>query len=313
VFNPYYFWVLTLGAGGILTGLYIFFRRWRWQRLVEDTPQARIRSAPQGFVKLSGRAQAVDGKPLRAPLSGRRCVWWTFRVEQRRRNGRAVGFGWSSCDSGTSDQPFILADGNDHCLVYPQGAEVEASERKVWYGASPDDVPLALQGGMNVGFGQSCRYVEAVLTEDTELAVLGDLRANTGSLTNASEDEAAVLLEQWKHNQKALLARFDADHDGRIDATEWEAARAAALIEARQNKIQQAPEQRVSVLAKPRNSQPFLIAALSAGQLARTERWRALAGLAITMASLIITCYAIAVMRSIEDGSRSPPDQLDSR
>ena len=102
-------------------------------------------------------------------------------------------------------------------------------------------------------------------------------------------------------NQKALMARFDADHDGEIDAAEWETVRAAAFAEARQNNVDQAPEERVSVLANPRGDQPFLIAAQSTERPARIERRRALAGLALTLASLIVTCYAIAHIRSGKD------------
>jgi len=311
VFTPYDLAVLFFGSAGILTGLYIFFRRWHQQRLVEDTPEARIRSAPQGYVKLSGRARSMDGKPQRAPLSGRSCVWWTYQVEQRQ-NSRLPGISWLLSDSGTSDRPFLLIDQSDHCLVDPAGAEVEASDRKVWYGNSPDDVPLALFGGLNVGFGRNCRYVEAILSEDAQLAVLGEFRANTASMTNALEDEAAALLDQWKRDQPALLARFDGNHDGRVDAAEWEAARAAALTEARQNKIQQAPERRISVLAKPRGAKPFLIAARSAGQLARTEKGRAMAGLAIALLSLIVTCYAIAHARSDHDRTEASQNYVSN-
>jgi len=48
------------------------------------------------------------------------------------------------------------------------------------------------------------------------------------------------------------------------------------------------------VLARPRGHQAFLIAAQSARQLARTEGRRALAGLALTLLSLVLTCHAIA-------------------
>ncbi len=308
VLNPYYLTVVFFGSAGILAGLYLFFRRWREQRLVEDTPEARIRSAPQGYVKLSGRARAVDGKLQRAPLSGRNCVWWTYRVEERR-NNRLGSFSWHGTDSDTCAQPFLLADQADQCLVDPDGAEVEPSERKVWYGNAPDDVPVALWGGLNVGIGQNCRYVEAILSEGAQLTVLGEFRANTGSVTNSLEDEAAALLDQWKHDQKTLLQRFDRNHDGRIDAAEWETARAAALAQAQQNKIQQAPERRISVVAKPRNAQPFLIAAQSAAQLAGTERWRALAGLAVALASLIITCFAMTRIRAGEDRAEISRDR----
>jgi hypothetical protein len=304
-FNPYYLVLALLGSAGILAGLYIFFRRWRQQRLIEDTPEARIRSAPQGYVKLAGRARSLDGEALRAPLTGRRCVWWTYRIEQREHSGRGAVL-WRHGDSGTSDQSFLLTDESDHCLVNPQGAEVEPSDRKVWYGNSPDDVPPALLGGFRFGFGQNYRYIEAILNEDAQLSVLGDIRANTSSVTNTIGDEAAALLSQWKQNQPGLIARFDSNHDGHIDAAEWEAARAAALSEAQQNRLRQAPEARVSVLAKPNGNRPFLIAAQSARQLARTERRRAVAGLALTMLSLIVTCHAIAHVRNAAARSISP-------
>jgi hypothetical protein len=296
VLNPYCLVGICSGSAGMLTGLYLFFRRWQQQRLIEDTPQARIRSAPQGYVKLSGRARCADGKLLRAPLTGRPCVWWSYRV-QRRENNRLAGISWRYGDSGTSDQPFLLIDQSDHCLVDPDGAEVEPSDRKVWYGDSPEDVPLALQGGLNVGLGGNCRYTEAILSEDAQLAILGEFRTNTGSAANALEDEAAALLDQWKHDQPALLARFDTNHDGHIDASEWEAARAAALTQAQHNKLHQAPEQRIGMLSKP-GGKPFLIAAQSETQLARTERRRALAGLALTLLSLVVTCFAIAHLRA---------------
>jgi hypothetical protein len=299
--SPFFLAVAVGGGAGVLTGLYIFFRRWWQQRRVEDTPPARIRSAAQGYVRLSGRAQAADGNALRAPLTGRRCVWWTYRIKQRGGGGGESILRHRN-DSGTSDQPFLLIDQSDHCLIDPEGAEVEPSDRKVWYGNSADDIPPALWGGFLFGFGQRYRYTEAILKEDDQLSVLGELRAATGSATNTIADEAAALLSRWKQDQKRLLARFDANHDGRIDAAEWETARAAALIEARQNMLQQAPEQRVCVLARPRDKQPFLIAALSAGQLARTERWRATAGLALTLFSLIVTCLAIAHVRSVVAG-----------
>jgi hypothetical protein len=290
--NPYHLAAAVASSAGIFGGLYIFFHRWRQQRLVEDTPASRIRSAPQGYARISGRARRVGDKALRAPLTGRSCVWWSYRVEQRERCGRYANL-WHRNDSGTSNQPFLLVDQGEHCLVDPDGAEVEPSDRKVWYGNSPDEIPLALLGGFILGFGHAYRYIEAILTEEAQLSVLGEFRVNTGSTTNTIDDEAAALLSRWKRDQQALLARFDANHDGRIDGAEWEAARIAAHSEAQRNKLQQAPEERVNVLGKPRGKQPFLIAAQSARQLARTERWRALGGLALTLLSLIVTCYAI--------------------
>jgi E3 Ubiquitin ligase len=290
--NSHYLFLLLLGSVGMLAGLYIFFRRWHELRLVQDTPTARIRSAPQGYVKLVGRARA-PGKALRAPLSGRHCVWWHYKVEQRR-NGSLDYLRWLQCDSGTSDAPFLLADEDAQCMIDPDGAEVEPSERKTWTGTSGLAPPRSLLGGAPFSLDENYRYTEALVLENAELSVLGELRADTGSITNTFDDEAAALLGRWKQDQRSLLARFDADHDGRIDAAEWDAARAAALAQARQNMLHQPPEQRINRLVRPHGGQPFVIAARSAEQLARLEGWRALSGLALTVVSVIVTSYAIA-------------------
>jgi hypothetical protein len=296
VVNHFYLVLAMLGSAGIAVSVRMFFCRWRQRRLLEDTPTAHIRSAPQGYVKLGGRARSVDGKSLRAPLTGRSCVWWSYRVEQRSNYVRAANR-LLNINCGTSDQPFLLIEQGDHCLVDPEGAEIEPSDRMVWYGDSPDDIPPPRWGGVTIGFGHSYRYVEAILTEDAELSVLGEFRADTRVVTSTIADEAAALLSRWKQNQPALIARFDANHDGVIDAAEWETARAAALVEAQRDRLQKAPEARVCVLAKPRGHEPFLIAAQSARQLARIEGRRALAGLALTLLSLVVTCHAIAHMR----------------
>jgi hypothetical protein len=294
--NHFYLVLAMFGSAGIALGVHMFFRRWWQRRLLEDTPTAHIRSAPQGYVKLGGRARSVDGKSLRAPLTGRSCVWWTYCIEERGSYARAANR-LLNINRGTSDQPFLLIEQGDHCLVDPDGAEIEPSDRQVWYGNSIDDIPPPRWGAVTMGFGHSYRYVEAILTEDAELSVLGEFRADTRMVANTIADDAAALLSRWKQNQRALIARFDANHDGVIDAAEWETARAAALAEAQRDRLQRAPEARVCVLAKPRGHQPFLIAAQSARQLARTEGRRARAGLALTLLSLVVTCHAIAHMR----------------
>jgi hypothetical protein len=223
-------------------------------------------------------------------------VWWTYRIEQRSSYVRAANR-LLNINRGTSDQPFLLIEQGDHCLVEPDGAEIEPSDRKVWYGDFPDDIPPPRWGGAAIALGHSYRYVEAILTEDAELSVLGEFRADTRMVTNTIADEAAALLGRWKQNQPALIARFDANHDGCIDAAEWEVARTAALAEAQRDRLRKAPEARVCVLGKARGHQPFLIAAQSARQLARTEARRALAGLTLTLLSLILTCHAIAHIR----------------
>jgi hypothetical protein len=286
--------ILFSSLAGVSFGLYSFFRRWQQQRLLQDTPQARIRSAAQGFVKLSGRAKPLSGKSLRAPLSGRSCVWWKYTVRTR---AWGPATNWRIGDWGTSDEPFLLSDDAEHCLVDPQGADVEPSDRRVWFGESPRTPALSILGFSPFASRRTNRYMEAIILEDAQLSVLGELRTNSGSVANSLDDEARTRLAEWKTDQSRLLRRFDANHDGKIDQDEWEQARLAARVDVQNEQLRQAPEERLNVLRKPSEGRPFLIAALSCAQLERKEGRRAITGLALTLLCLVAACYAMAQLR----------------
>jgi hypothetical protein len=279
--------LLVLSLAGLLYGLYLFFRRWRQQRLLQDMPQARIRSAPEGYVKLWGRARA-SGSPLRAPLTHRACVWWSFSVESRSGVAR-----WRVSDAGTSDDPFFLFDDVDHCLLEPRGAEVEPSDRRVWSGDAPDDLPLALLGKSAVTIAASHRYTETVILEDAALSVLGEYRARSEEIVQSIDEQAHAKLTQWKRDQSALLARFDADHDGKISPAEWDQAREAAVAAVRDEHLRSSPLERLGVIARPADGRPFLVGAATSHRLADIEAHRAMWGLALAVASLVAACWVL--------------------
>jgi hypothetical protein len=291
--------LLLLSLAALLYTLYRFFHRWHEARLLQDTPLARVRSAPQGYVKLTGLAHAPPDAPTRAPLSGRACVWWTFKVEERVSTfGRSR---WQRTDGGTSDTPFLLKDVDGQCLINPLDAEIEPSETNVWIGGCEECWPGATEPSSrlrismaHLGFRGDRRLQESLILEDAKVSVLGELRTDSGGATNAVGDEAAALLGVWKRDQQALLARFDTDHDGRLNASEWEAVRAAAVEQVQHDRLQARPAERVSTLGKPNDGRPFLIAALSAEQLAQREGRRALAALALVAIALVASCYALS-------------------
>ncbi len=92
------------------------FRELRTQRLVRDTPTARIRSMPMGLVELCGRAQPRSEQA--APFSGRPCVYWEVDVATRAKNS------WHVVHREASGHPFYLRDETGLALVYPAGATV---------------------------------------------------------------------------------------------------------------------------------------------------------------------------------------------
>jgi hypothetical protein len=297
--DSYYVKLLLVSLAALLYTLYRFFRRWHDARLLQETPLARVRSAPQGYVKLTGLAQALPDTPMRAPLSGRPCVWWSFQVEERVETlGRS---NWQRTDGGTSDSPFLLKDSDGQCLINPLDAEIEPSETNVWVGGCeqcwPGGTPPsgAVRGAMaRFGVLADRRLQESLILENAKVSVLGELRTDSGGATNALGDEAAALLSQWKHDQQALLARFDTDHDGRLSMAEWEAARGAAIAQVQHDRLNQRPAERVSTLGKPNDGRPLLIAALSAEDLAQREGRRAFAALALVAMALAASCYALS-------------------
>jgi hypothetical protein len=283
--------LLALSLAGVGFGLYGFFHRWKQRRWLEETPEARIRSAAQGYVRLCGRAAPLGLKPLRAPLTGRPCVWWKYTVRSRDQRPNS----WSGGQTETSAEPFVLTDESHSCVIDPQGADVEPSERRVWVGDSSPELATWPLSFFRLGSSRhESSYVEEIILENAQLSVLGQLRTGSTSLTHSLEDEVAAKLMQWKADQTALLARFDANHDGKIDPDEWEQARCAARVEAERERLTRPAEPARTFLQKPTEGRPYLIAALSPEKLAARDGRRALAGLALTLVSMVVAGYVLA-------------------
>ena len=256
-----------------VSALFRFFVRLRRDRLVADTPAVRIRSAAQGYVKVTGRAVPAGPAPTAAPLSSRPCVWWAYEIAQEQRDSKGNA-NWHTVESAVSVELFALVDDDgSRCLVGPVSAEITPTTRKVWYGS---------EGGW--------RYTERLLGVGERLCVMGELRSHSelGDVNVAT----AAKLHEWKQDQQALLARFDVNHDGKLDAAEWEAAR---LVAARESQTQtlQSTISRVSVISEPVNGEPFLIAPLSASQLEKRERLFAGLYFLLGLIGVIVCAWAI--------------------
>jgi len=259
-----------LAAALTAYGLWQFLRRLQRDRVVADTPLAHIRSAAQGYVKVSGRALCEGAVTARAPLTHRDCVWWQYAVARAERGPKGETR-WVPVEDGTSVEPFVLDEDGARCLVGPVRAEVTATDRKVW------------QDG-------NLRYTESVIESGAQLCVLGELRSHSevGDLTAATMEK----LREWKQDQQALLARFDTNHDGRLDETEWEAARAAAAKEAGAQNLN-SEITRTSIISQPTNGEPFLIAPLDTRQLENRERIYAGLYLVLALIGLYACGYAL--------------------
>lgn len=269
------FWLfLTLAVVLSAAGLYFGFRYLSRARVIEDTPTAKIRSAQQGYVELAGRAQALEDQPMQGPLSNADCCWYRYKIEKRGAKN------WRTLEQKTSETPFLLRDGTGDCVIEPKGAEVSAGNRRVWHGDSrhpSTSPPKPVSGLFNVqlSFGGRYRYSEELIRPGDRVYALGTF-SSWGEIEHKREHKALTgdLLRRWKQDKAGLLARFDRDRDGQIDATEWQAARRSAHDQAAYRQRQASPRRQPHRLAKTGAARrPFLLSTVPQSRLAQRFRW----------------------------------------
>jgi hypothetical protein len=267
------------------------FSRLRRDRFIADTPLVRLRSAAQGYVRVSGIARSPPDETMRSPLTGRACVWWDYQVEAREENEKGEAK-YRTIEKATSVTPFVLDDCDAECLIGPVGAEVTATSNERWSGmsrhAGGEPTSRAILGLV----GQDdYRFRERLIAPGTPLSVLGELRSHTEF--GAVDQKAQEILLRWKHDRGSLLRRFDRNHDGQISVDEWESARVAAHAEAEAT-VLHSPIERVGVVGQTTHGEPFLIAPLDAQHLVRREKRHAFLLLLASMLCGGLSLWALA-------------------
>jgi hypothetical protein len=275
--------MLLIGsAAGAIWSFWYAYKTWRENRVVGDLPTSRVRSAAQGYVELTGHGEMLPNKTTLAPLTRKPCTWWHYKIEDRRSKSRTV------VDRATSEAPFLLDDGTGRCLIDPRGAEVFALTKDVWYGASewPELRLPPAEGVLGkltdlVFSGGRYKYTESRLQPNETVCAVGAFRSPGGHSVEDPEAAVTALLHDWKRDQKTLLQRFDRNHDGALDAEEWEQARAAARREITEHMVVKPQAGEFPVLSQPADGRAFLLSASDGQALARRLRLRSGALLAL--------------------------------
>lgn len=296
------FWIAAgiaiVAAAAAFFGSFYYLRK---TRLIEDMPTSRIRSAAQGYVELEGIGRFIEGPNIVGPLTSLPCLWWQYSVERKTTTGSGKNrrTHWQTIASGVSGCLFSLDDDTGTCIIDPDGARVLTVERDFWYGYTPrwSGPP---KRGWGRWMGGNYRYTERRLVRNRPLYALGWFKTvgGAGSDFDANEEVRQRLVE-WKRDQAALIARFDADGDGNIDAQEWEQARRAAEAEVREEQLQRAMQPGVNVLGRPprHHNRPFLLSAIPQEKLIRRFRRKA--------AALIVAFLAAGALAAWMIGARA--------
>jgi len=276
VSDPVIFGALGFAGGAVAFGW--GFRQWRWLRLIEDTPTAKVRSMPMGRVEIFGRAE--EKAELLAPLSGVRCVYYRYRVEELRGTGKNRR--WKTIDSGESAAwGFYLEDDTGRVFVAPKGAAISVSaDLEVTRGgllgffdrAEPalDTSRWEERSGWNP---RRRRYTEWRIEPGDFVYVLGIAQERPG-LADERRRRVVEKLRAIKADPDAMT-HFDVDGDGSVTTEEWEVARQLTASAVAREPV----EDRIVVAADPGGGSPFMISDRSERSLRSRHLARAVLGI----------------------------------
>jgi hypothetical protein len=287
--------LLLIGVG-LAAGCGLFgygFVLWRRKRLIEDTPTAKIRSMPMGRVELFGRAQ--ERADLEAPLSGRACVYYRYKVEEE--IGSANRRRWRTVSKGDSSAwPFYLEDETGRVLVDPEGATVELRTDLRARRIFPGDeyyTALEMRGWARRGwFGGSrrMRVSEWRIEPGDSLYALGVAQERPG-LVRERRRRVAEKLAALKRDPEAM-AHLDRDGDGHVSADEWEVARRLVVHE-----VDLTPQDdRVVIGRAPHREAPFYLSDRHESSVVRSLTWRSSASI-FGGAALSLGCLTVLLSK----------------
>jgi len=286
---------LACSAVASLGGGWWFIRRFAQARHLLDTPTSKIRSAAQGYAEFYGVLQATEQSQILAPLTHTPCLWWRFKIEEYRSNGKNRS--WRVLESGSSDTWLELQDSTGSCLIDPRGAEVRPATRQVWQGNQRHPLGPARSGWMALfSSGKRYRYTEERLHIGQPLYAIGEFRSHGGG--RQAFDLAATkgaVIREWKSDYSGLLQRFDSDRNGQLDEQEWGRVRLAARLEAEDRHRQQSLQPVQHHLGKPAERQPFILSCAGEDELVRSFYWQAAGGALLCLAGALAFAWLLGV------------------
>lgn len=263
------FWIGA--AVAIAVALYLFWRMASWYqhaRLIENIPTARVRSAPQGYIELIGTAKMMEGPVVFSPLSQTRCVWFSYKIEEKVREYDGKGrfrSRWRVVKQHTSDEVFMLEDETGDCAIDPDDAQVITNNKHVWY--KRDIVPPR-------------RFTEWTILEGEPLYAMGLFKSVASVQDQTIRQQVSMKLREWKQDPNQLLHRYDTDRDGQISPQEWEQAQRDATLTVKREIGQRARMRQLSIMrSSPHKSQPFILSTIPEDKLIARYQRHALAAM----------------------------------
>jgi hypothetical protein len=266
--DPNWFWVgVMLGLVFALFAFWKMFADYRRARLISNIPTAKVRSAPQGYIELSGQAVAMEGPVIRSPVSLKECVWYHYTIEERRSHYDSSGrrsSRWDVVKAETSDDLFLLRDETGDCVIDPESAEVITNYNRRWYG---DDL------------AQRRRFKEKLILAGQPLYAIGWHQSFSESEPESFRREVTQLLRHWKQNPDLLIQDYDTDGDGQISFNEWDKVRHNASEQIKRERDKRRNTQLSMIKQSPNRYQHFILSVEPEQRLVRRYQLAAMGSL----------------------------------
>ena len=251
--------------------LFLTFRYFNLARHLQNIPRSKIRSAPQGYIEIIGKARLAVPIPFYVPELKHPCVWFECSYRQGHDDSSTVVFKRSASS-------FLVDDGTGVCRIDPHDMRIETrSEKTHQFNKIGLDAREGLISTRWIGVGD---VVQAY----------GKFNTLSADWRQQKKDMIKQRLSALKKDA-ALMHRFDTDADGDVDLAEWERAREAVIndVEAHFSEKQKelAGKDAIHVLRPPDDARmPYLVSNRDEIQIMGRYRLYALGWLILFLGSL---------------------------
>lgn len=204
--------------GTIFFCIYYFNKKQKIIRTLKKLPLRNIGSLQNGKLsKITGKALHIT-TPLIAPLSKRKCVFYTIKIEQKKSRGKNSY--WDTIINEEEIQDFFIEKNSDYVIINPvkhpkNYISYLVVDKKTSSGtfndASIDFENLLknynLESTGFLGFNKNLRYSEAIIEIGEEITVTGI--ANWKSLSEPIDGYSYSKIATLEHSEKQKIIITD--------------------------------------------------------------------------------------------------------
>jgi len=208
--------IIILSVGTIVFCLYYFSPKQRILRKLSKTRHKAIVSLKTNeFIKIHGKALHVK-EPLIAPLSKRKCIFYTIKIEKRVSSGKSSH--WKTIVDEQRIQEFFIEQNGSYAIIKPtENPKNYIShliiDTKTASGTFNDPTPEfeALLKAYNIdntnffGFNKQLRYKEGIIEVGEKVTVAGIAKWKTLSEPIPEYSYSKIVALESNEKQKLII------------------------------------------------------------------------------------------------------------